>query len=576
METITRTLDQIEGYEIIGGGADRLVLSGSGTFKLNYAVIGGFKEISFADDDATIEIDASQLAGLEKFSAPSEYSNDYDNRVKILGKTVDLQSLTTIENIGAVSLEAGVTAVVDSISIGTTVRPDYYESFNDTLRVDSVLLTASSRIDLFEKGWDNIIDRDGKLWSNARPSLTGLTDLEFSATAGGLVRLDPEGDAVLVHDDVALPTISFTPSSSDYMTSETGGEIKLGQGFSFGAGKYAEMHYNGVHIGWRSLPGESYYSQTTTFSFNSNATADILQQLVRTAEFQVPSTIKNDRDISLNLQVREPGDRYTNYSFDITVSGTGGVDNPPPVDGNHAPTAPQLSAASIIETALPGAVIGTFSATDPDGDALSYGITDTHGGLFRVEGNNLILGGALDFEKRSSYTFQATSSDGRGGVSYSPITINVADVVGEAGTGGSDVILGGPAKDKLAGGFGDDKIGGGLGNDILTGGVGRDTFVFNTKPGKKNVDAIIDFKPADDTIQLSLSAFKKAGKIGGLKKGAFYQGTKSHDKDDRIIYDKKSGALFYDADGTGKSPMVKFATVKKKTALSFKDFDIIA
>jgi Ca2+-binding RTX toxin-like protein len=60
-----------------------------------------------------------------------------------------------------------------------------------------------------------------------------------------------------------------------------------------------------------------------------------------------------------------------------------------------------------------------------------------------------------------------------------------------------------------------------------------------------------------------------------LKKGAFFAGDKAHDRDDRIIYSKKAGALFYDADGIGTSGQVHFATLSKKPALKYTDFLII-
>jgi hypothetical protein len=41
-----------------------------------------------------------------------------------------------------------------------------------------------------------------------------------------------------------------------------------------------------------------------------------------------------------------------------------------------------------------------------------------------------------------------------------------------------------------------------------------------------------------------------------LKSSAFHTGSAAHDKNDCIIYNKKTGALYYDADGTGTSNQV--------------------
>ncbi|WP_157961424.1 calcium-binding protein [Microvirga flavescens] len=134
---------------------------------------------------------------------------------------------------------------------------------------------------------------------------------------------------------------------------------------------------------------------------------------------------------------------------------------------------------------------------------------------------------------------------------------------------------GGKKADTFVGGKGHDLLNGGLGNDRLTGDEGQDTFVFNSKLGSKNVDRITDFTHADDSIKLSKAIFSKLQK-GILSKDAFWVGAKAHDKSDRIIFDDKTGALYYDADGTGKKyGAIKFAQLEAKTLLEANDFFIV-
>ena len=92
-----------------------------------------------------------------------------------------------------------------------------------------------------------------------------------------------------------------------------------------------------------------------------------------------------------------------------------------------------------------------------------------------------------------------------------------------------------------------------------------------------NKDAIKDFRVVDDTIHLDNAAFTKVGANGWLKSSAFWANNtgKAHDSSDRIIYDKDSGVLYYDADGTGKAGGVAFATISKNLALTYKDFYVI-
>lgn len=150
-----------------------------------------------------------------------------------------------------------------------------------------------------------------------------------------------------------------------------------------------------------------------------------------------------------------------------------------------------------------------------------------------------------------------------------------------AGNDGANIIYGNAGSDSLFGYGGNDRIHGGLGADKLTGGTGRDTFVFDTNPKTKgNADKILDFVVKDDSIYLENKYFK-VGSKGSLTKPAalaskmFYTGTKAHDADDRIIYDKNKGVLYYDDDGIGAHKAVAFATLKKGLKMTYHDFFVI-
>ena len=143
------------------------------------------------------------------------------------------------------------------------------------------------------------------------------------------------------------------------------------------------------------------------------------------------------------------------------------------------------------------------------------------------------------------------------------------------GLWGDDDLYGGSGRDTLNGGAGSDYLSGGADKDQLTGGTGRDYFVFDTKPSRNNVDRIVDFRPADDTIMLDNHVFTRVGRDGWLSGAAFTTGPRARDSSDRIIYDKKSGALLYDADGIGGAAAVKFAQLKAGLSLSKADFFVL-
>jgi Ca2+-binding RTX toxin-like protein len=136
-----------------------------------------------------------------------------------------------------------------------------------------------------------------------------------------------------------------------------------------------------------------------------------------------------------------------------------------------------------------------------------------------------------------------------------------------AGTTGNDLI---------DGRGGNDTLWGKAGNDVLTGGSGRDTFVFDTKlNAKTNVDRIVDFNVADDTIRLENAVFTKLTKTGALSSSNFVTGSAAKDSNDYIVYNKSTGALSYDADGSGSGAAVRFAVIANKVALTAADFIVI-
>ena len=140
-------------------------------------------------------------------------------------------------------------------------------------------------------------------------------------------------------------------------------------------------------------------------------------------------------------------------------------------------------------------------------------------------------------------------------------------------------IFGSDKNDTIKAREGEERLDGGLGKDKLTGKAGADEFVFSTRLGPTNVDTITDFKPGQgDMIGLDSDIFRKIG--AALTEKEFYAAsgaTKAHDRSDRIVYDTKSGKLFYDADGSKKGghDAIHFATLSNKAAIDVGDFAIV-
>jgi Ca2+-binding RTX toxin-like protein len=114
------------------------------------------------------------------------------------------------------------------------------------------------------------------------------------------------------------------------------------------------------------------------------------------------------------------------------------------------------------------------------------------------------------------------------------------------------------------------------GQDTLTGGSGNDAFVFNTAlNATTNVDQITDFIAGVDKLHLDNAIFTAVGANGALAAAAFQLGAAALRSDDRIIYDQGTGALSYDADGSGAGAAIRFAILTTKPTLTSTDFLII-
>jgi Ca2+-binding RTX toxin-like protein len=184
-------------------------------------------------------------------------------------------------------------------------------------------------------------------------------------------------------------------------------------------------------------------------------------------------------------------------------------------------------------------------------------------------GADKLYGGSGD-----DFLFGGSSASPYGAWFGGPITVNWDGTTGNAIPPEAWTIAG----EAQSTDEGDDTLNGGPGNDTLTGGLGvTNVFVFDSAlSAATNVDHITDFYHTLDEVRLDKTIFKKLS-LGPLDTDAFVKGAKAKDREDRILYQKKTGAAFYDADGTkSKFSPVKFAIFDNKPKLSAVDFDVIA
>lgn len=269
------------------------------------------------------------------------------------------------------------------------------------------------------------------------------------------------------------------------------------------------------------------------------------------------------------------------------LSGSSGID-----------TARYADAAAGVTVSLANASLNTGEAAGDTFESIENltgsGFGDKLSGNFRNnilaggDGNDTLTGAAgADTLDGGAGTDVASYAGAAAGVvaSLANKAANTGDAAGDInlsienliGSGFADVLNGDNVVNVINGGAGNDIIKGDGGNDILKGGSGNDFFTFNSAlDAVGNVDTIIDFDVAADTIRLDDAIFT-ALTAGALPASAFKDTADGpKDADDRIIYNSATGNLYYDADGSGAAfGNVKFASLTGAPALAASDFVVI-
>lgn len=159
------------------------------------------------------------------------------------------------------------------------------------------------------------------------------------------------------------------------------------------------------------------------------------------------------------------------------------------------------------------------------------------------------------------------------------LTLTGTSAINGTGNNLSNIIVGNMASNQLNGGAGNDILNGGAGNNTLVGGAGKDYFQFKTVDhiNGGRMDTITDFSVADDTIKLDKTVFTVFTNPIPSPIGVdqLIIGSQALDSNDFIIYNSGTGAVLYDADGSGSGAAVQFAVVSIGLAMTNADFHVI-
>ncbi|MBD1997232.1 calcium-binding protein [Leptolyngbya sp. FACHB-541] len=153
------------------------------------------------------------------------------------------------------------------------------------------------------------------------------------------------------------------------------------------------------------------------------------------------------------------------------------------------------------------------------------------------------------------------------------LALDGTDAINGTGNGLNNSIHGNAGNNSISGGGGNDYLSGLGGNDIITGGLGQDGFLFAAP--RQGIDTIKDFSVVDDNFCIERTGFGAGLAAGVITADQFRIGSSAQDGSDRFIYNKGTGAVFFDADGIGGAAQVQIAKVSTGLAMTNKDFFVV-
>ncbi|MBJ6125519.1 PD40 domain-containing protein [Microvirga splendida] len=394
----------------------------------------------------------------------------------------------------------------------------------------------------------------------------------FTSSAGNLVSGDTNGDYDLFQKDLATGRIVRLSTSS------TGAEVH-------GWSEEPRLSHDGRYLFFASTANDVVPGGSNGTVYNLFRKDLLTGEVIRLSTS--PEGLPADGHTGYGIDV-SPDGRYAlvgSWASNLVSGDTNGMYDTFLIDATLMKHAPAVMAGRFVELRLgTGAASsvsidwgdGTIDTISPSGGSASF----SH--VFADSGAKNAVATVVEDGRSWSVPYTIDLASGQ-------MMRNAAMADTLTGGHGSDRldgdmwgnrIIGRNGSDRIDGHSGKDILWGGWGNDSLKGGYGRDVFVFDTRPNKRsNVDKIYDFKSRDDSFHLENKYFTKLGsgssKGKKFKSDMFTEGKKAKDAEDRIVYDKKTGALYYDQDGTGSKAQVKIATITNKTKLYWHDFFVV-
>lgn len=401
--------DQIDG----GDGVDTLLSLGG---ELDLRSLNKFSNIEILRGSSSFDnsfiVDAQALLNIQTIDGGSA---DYVNTLQLSGSDLDLRSKSLL-NIQAITLDDNASIKLNNKEAALLILGHF--STANTVELDGQTFSTEERAVLFQNGIERIIDASGT-YDNQSPTLSKFNEGIRYIHAGGSIFLDDGRDVEITSDDGILKrlTVEITSGYSDFedfLGIDTTGKVSLSDGYISGG----EVVVDGVPIGW------FWSAQDDSFdiAFNENATALLVQELIRSLTFK-------------NTQAS--GSSVAHHEITVSLEDLGGQTVSTTIilepSFNHAPTDITVTGGLVAEKAGVGKVFATLTTIDEDlNDEFTYTLaTDATGAVaadnpyFRLDGNKVVLKAALDDAQVGMHEIWVKASDRAGEAYVKKITVGV-------------------------------------------------------------------------------------------------------------------------------------------------------
>ncbi|MDE0451248.1 MAG: fibronectin type III domain-containing protein [Gammaproteobacteria bacterium] len=204
------------------------------------------------------------------------------------------------------------------------------------------------------------------------------------------------------------------PPGSPVATEATANSLTV----SWAAAESLAFEILGYDIAYRAAGSEAFLQRTGS----GPETRTVIDGLAETTTYEIRVRARNELG---------PGDWSTQGSG-TTTSTAGGGPSPPPSNAPPVFAEGEEARRSIPENTLAGVDIGPpVTATDPDGDVVTYGLEGNDAASFHLlseTGQIQTLDGVVyDFEAKETYSVRVTASDPHGAAASIDVTIALID-----------------------------------------------------------------------------------------------------------------------------------------------------